>query len=115
MRGDPMDERTRQLVLVLVGKAHAGALATLEQELAGLPPGERQAVEDGIEALRACLLRQLQGTLLPGAAAERIAALIHGRQAPASVALMEGYARLLVGLLTASRNELTSVRKTRDN
>jgi len=110
-----MDDRTRRHVLEVLGKAHEQAYATLRPDLEQLPAGTRQAVLAAIDALRACLLLQLEGTLPSREAEDRIAALIHGHPEPHSVQALETYAHLLVDLLTASRKELAPSRRSRDH
>jgi len=110
-----MDARTRRFVLELLKTAHDQACRSVEPDLARLAPEERRAVLDAIDALRACLLHQLEGTLPAPEAEARVAALIHGHPAAPAVHAMEAYAHLLVDLLTTSRNGLTPVRRSREH
>jgi hypothetical protein len=113
--GGSMDEKTRQLVLDTLRKAHEAACSSLVSDLDHLPPPGRQVVQASIEEIHACILRQFEGTLPPAAALERIAALVYGHPAPPVVQVMERYARLLNDLLCAARDRLNSTGQRRDH
>lgn len=101
-----MNEKTRQLVLDLMAKAHAGAQGAVREGFEGLSPASRDTAERFLGEFRACLRQDVEGALRPAEVQERLASLVHGPSDPAVVAVLRGYAEAFQLLLAASRDGL---------
>ena len=103
-----MDEKTRQLVLDSLAKAHGAALKSVQAELDGLPETDRETVLRFMGEFRDCMQDLFENTLSSVEAQERIAALIHGHPNPEVVRVLREYAEAVHYLLIQSRNGLLS-------
>ena len=101
-----MNEKTRQLVLDLLAKAHEGALRSVQARLEGLSPEDRDTAQRFMGEFRACLLQGLEGRLLPAEVEDRLASLIHGHPDPDVVRALKDYAEAVQLLLVESRDGL---------
>lgn len=101
-----MNEKTRQLVLDLMAKAHAGAQGAVREGFEELSPASRDTAERFLGEFRTCLSQGVEGVLLPAEVQERLASLLHGPSDPAVARVLQGYAAAFQFLLAASRDGL---------
>jgi hypothetical protein len=106
-----MDEKTRQLVLDMLAKAHATALKSVQTKLGKLPETENGTALRFMGEFRACLLDLFGNALSPEETQERISALIYGHPDPLVVQVLKEYAEAVHYLLVESRNGLLSPKK----
>lgn len=110
-----MDEKTRQLVLDALAKAHAAALASVQARLSRLATEDREAADRSIDEFRACLLDLFANSLSVEVAQERLTALIHGHPSPLVIQVLKDYAEAVNYLLLESRNGLLSQERPKGN
>lgn len=106
-----MNEKTRQLVLDLLTKAHEGALRSVRERLEGLSPEDRDTAQRFLGEFSACLLQGLEGRLLPAEVMDRLASLIHGHPDPDVAGVMRDYAEAVQLLLVESRDGLRGTKR----